>query len=818
MKKLTFKRIIALLLTGAALTVSACDEDKKPADPCVANPDDPACNEDPCVKNPDDPACNEDPCVKNPDDPTCSSDPCVANPNDPACSADPCVRNPNDPDCVKDPEFHDPDEEVVPDADGDTISDKNECLQGDPDTGDNCEDTDGDTIPDYKDDDSDNDTIPDKIEAFNGGDPKRQPGKCGVNSVPAYRSTDADLNDIPDAKEVGSDVNAPVDTDNDTVPDFCSPDNDGDGYDDTDEFTGFFNNEGKSMMECAPDATEPGTAETPFDCDGDTIPDYLDADSDGDTIEDVFESSEDTDEDGFIDRYDTDSDADTIPDKDERGKDERPADSDQDGVPDYLDLDSDNDGLPDSDEVFCDELDIFSSTLVDTDGDKQSDLAEYAIALANSADPKDYICKGDKNVKDFIEFYFELPLSGEESVDTLYFTPQITKADVFLNIDHTGSMESAVTNLQKYFTPVVISAVRERVPDSQFGLSIFGDKDCTPWELKQPMTADTDAFQTSLNKVKTDNCTTDFPEAGYHALYQIASSPAVGFREGALPIILHVTDAPSNNYGNVDGQKAFNQVKSIGARVVPLAIQFTEPVKEQLKADAKLIASETNSSVPVCAYQKPDGSWTCGETKCCTNGNCPNECGQNRNGVSPESDNSCTLAIHYEIPGYISKTIDGVNSLAYKTVLAIEALVKFGTYTVSTRIIGTEIPEAERASDDKTDTSCFISKIEALEFVSPDNATTAACLQNIKTQPADIGNVGYMNSFTDFAVGAAKADDPKSKLTFKVTAKNDNCVKSSTKARTYKAFIEVYNPATKLIFDRQEVAIIVPGVPEEKIN
>lgn len=809
MNTINFKRIIALLLTGAALTISACDDDKdKKQEIEITDPDPGEC------EDPNDPECSpaKDPCKDDPTKPECQTpDPCTVNPNDPACKADP-----------QDPNFKPPEEEVIPDADGDTISDKNECLQGDPETGAECEDTDGDTIPDYKDDDSDNDTIPDKLESFNDGDLKRAPGKCGMSPVPAYRSTDADMNEILDADEAGEDPTKPVDTDKDATPDFCSPDNDGDGHADVDEFLGFFNLEGKSMMECAPDATEPGSAQKPFDCDNDTIADYLDTDSDGDGLEDVFESSEDSDGDGFVDRYDFDSDNDTITDGDERGSGDKPADTDDDTIPDYLDLDSDNDGLPDKDEVFCDNLSIRSTIKTDTDEDGQSDLAEYAIAIANNADPKDYICMADKNVKDFIEFYFELPLSGEESSDTLYFTPQITKADVFLNIDETGSMQDAITNLQQHFTKVVVAAVRERVPDSQFGLSTFGDKEKDIWTLRQSITDNTSAFQAQLDKVAKKMYATDNPEAGYHALYKIASEPSVGFREGSLPIIIHVTDVPSNNNGGINAETAFAQVNKIGARVVPLALPFTAKDKNGdwpalLKADAELIASSTHSSVPICAYQNSDSSWVCGENKCCTNGYCTKDCGNYKSGVDAV-DGACTLAINYENANYITTSINGINALAYKTVLAIEALVKYGSYTVSTRVIGTEIPAEERASEDKTDTSCFISKIEALEFVGPENATTAACLKNIPTKAADVSGVGYNDSFTDFAVGAAKSDDPKSKLTFKVFAKNDNCVKPATKARTYKAFIEVYNPSTKLIFDRQEVAIIVPGVPEEKIN
>ena len=758
-------------------------------------------------------------------------------------------------------------DKTVPDEDGDTISDKNEgrYLLNDLES----VDTDGDTVPDYLDLDSDNDTIPDKIEAMNGGDPAVEPKICGDTDAFAFRTSDADENGILDKDEVGADVNKPVDSNNDTVPDYCSPDNDGDSFFDVDEIAGLTSPKTNlAGFDCNGDTLpdEFGTAEHPLDCDGDKIPDYLDTDSDNDTIEDIYELGLDTDGDGWVNNYDQDSDGDTIPDKDERGDEELPLDSDGDGNMDFLELDSDNDGLEDAIEVDCKTdcqkdctTDALARRFVDTDGDQQSDLAEYAIAKRFNVNPADLICSKTHGVKDHIDFYFELPMSGEEKSDGLVFEPKVSKADVFLNIDNTGSMDSAINILQQEFIKEVVPAVQQRVPDSAFGVSIFRDTDAKPvWQLYLPVTevkaegGENDPgyqkLKAALNSVKSSNDSTDMPEAGYESLYEIATKdvsqnsqawgkgvqPAAGtiggagFRVGALPIILHITDAPSNEKGH-NKQAAVNALNKIGARVIPLATPLTAKIEsgpdkgdwpELLRANSMEIAQAVNSVVPVCAYQKDDGDWACGENKCCTNDYCykPGTC-KTTSGEDPDTNGYCTLAVK-PMPalGYPAYS-GGPNALIYKTVLAIEAIVKYSTYDVSTRVVGEPIAAEDKVSpdDDKT-TACFIKRIEAVSYEPPANSVVSECLANIHTAKKDFSGNGYNDGFENFAVGVAMPESPKSKLTFNVVVQNNNCVKKSTETRSFTAKIQVVAPTTNMIFAEQEVSIIVPGTPKDQIK
>ncbi|MEJ8817095.1 hypothetical protein [Lacibacter sp. H407] len=190
-----------------------------------------------------------------------------------------------------------------PDADADGIMDSadgNDAAFGDADEM-APRDTDGDSIPDFRDLDSDNDGINDIIES----------GHPGL-----------------------------IDANNDGVVD--GPDADGDGIQDSaDGNDAVFGDAGEIA---------------PRDTDGDSVPDFRDLDSDNDGIGDLVESGHpgliDADNDGVVDGPDADGDGiqDSADGNDNLFGDAAtpaPKDTDADGTPDYRDLDSDNDGIKD---------------------------------------------------------------------------------------------------------------------------------------------------------------------------------------------------------------------------------------------------------------------------------------------------------------------------------------------------------------------------------------------------------------------------------------------------------------------------------------
>ena len=267
----------------------------------------------------------------------------------PAC----VVNNTLDSDCDH---ISDKDEGFDPSSPGALCTDNSQCTGGakplavskyqctfDGTTAKHCYlDTDGDGTIDAFDLDSDNDGINDSTEAGDS-DPTTPPADTDGDGWANFRDLDSDGDFISDTLEAKT-VSAPVDSDNDGVPDYLDSDSDNDGIPDRCEaveasvtlpdscqnttlITSAANLANTDMMLVAANML-PATA-------GDLKPDYLDLDSDGDGIPDKIEALQKP----------TDASSQSNP----------PANHDQglstaDLMPDYRDLDSDGDGVPDNQE------------------------------------------------------------------------------------------------------------------------------------------------------------------------------------------------------------------------------------------------------------------------------------------------------------------------------------------------------------------------------------------------------------------------------------------------------------------------------------
>jgi len=454
----------------------------------------------------------------------------------------------------------------VRDADGDGISDDNEDRTA-------GVDTDGDGVADYLDDDSDGDGIPDSFEASPGGAGAIPPDTDG-DGVPDFRDTDADGNGIPDG------VEGAIDSDGDGILDFRDIDNDGDSV--------------RDALEVGDDPS------MPIDFDGDGLPYYLDYDSDDDTIADLHEAiPPDTDDDGFIDRHDLDSDGDGWPDSEEAGDGDPltpPVDSDEDGTPDFRDLDSDNDGLGDSTERTLGT----DPTLADTDGDGVTDLIEIAGCAMGDAS-----CAGDpldpesspRTRGDFVFFepYMEAPTPPR---DTLDFSTNLQIADVYFLVDTTGSMSGAINNVRSSLSTAggIIEQVRAEIPNVWFGIGEYRDYgDAFIYRNQQDITDSVSDAQAGANRLSASGGG-DYAEGGIPAMWAVATGmgvpgaptrtdcPAGTFgypcwREGAVPILVMVADAPYHNgpSGNAYGgyltyAEALPAVMAARLRVIGAAV------------------------------------------------------------------------------------------------------------------------------------------------------------------------------------------------------------------------------------------------------
>ena len=856
-RKISRSLHITLTAFAAIAAFSACAD----VDDAINNqvPTTPACKGDDECTPPN--VCRMGKCVIVSTDPSDPNDP--NNPTDPN---DPTKPNPG-------PQWDDSD------SDGDTIIDYY----------DRCDtDTDNDTTPDCRDLDSDGDTIPDATEA--GATASGIPVDSDFDLIYDFLDSDSDDNGIPDSFEAGFDPTHPVDTDGDTLPDYADADNDDDGAIDSLEIPGLIALPGTNAQhpgrKCGTVWCPPGTPQSPWDSDNDTLPDYMDTDSDNDTIPDDIEGEADSDNDGILDRYDEDSDNDGTPDKDERNPDgtlTTAKDANGKTIYCFQTADCDGDALLDQFEVTCNGVSGRMNPDVDEDG--YPDGAEYVAAqyamvhgLLNGSkisSIEDLVCNPNLGVKDVFEFYFELPYGGTAKDDDLLFSPSIKKLDLVFNVDTTGSMEVAINNIKTNIGNIIMR-VRSMVEDSGFALTNFDDfpiGDCKlPGEYlingSGPYTVYSECGVASygdlpfrlLGAVSTnDNTVTNYTknplftirhgadgaESGAESLYQIATGKGVSwnagtvasqwyavdsgivqkktvswnagsiaprnnapgtwggvdFRQNSLPVVIHTTDVYSHDTAdntyltsfypeNLTYTSTVNdphytkdlvpELKSKGIRVITLSAPSADGdyYADEL-SQMTIWSRESNAIVPACAFED-----ACGPNKCCLGTNTADP-------ILINGEYKCVLTYQTAMSDVSTTLVKGV-----------DALVKYGTYEVATRLRG------EPIEGTNIDTSCFIKQVVATTYVPPPYDPEKSC--NPTAIPTSVKGSNYNNGFKNFAPGTSSVTRKGAELHFTVIAQNDNCVAPKNEAQVFTAYIDVYDPTTGVSFGERKVSIIVP--------
>lgn len=207
------------------------------------------------------------------------------------------------------------------------------------------------------------------------------------------------------------------------------------------------------------------------------------------------------------------------------------------------------------------------------------------------------------------DLVFVLPLGGPEQTTDLDFTVGVRALDLHFSVDTTGSFGGEIDELQDSLLDVVLPGIRARVPDATFGVSRFedfpiepfGDVDDRPFRLLQGQTTDDARAASGVAHLEPLGNGYDTPESSPEALYQIATGEGLtlggaqivapferdgsagslggaGFRRGALPVVVQVTDAPPHDdeqYGPPIDAHSLGEVeralRDLGARVVGIA-------------------------------------------------------------------------------------------------------------------------------------------------------------------------------------------------------------------------------------------------------
>lgn len=733
------------------------------------------------------------------------------------------------------------------------------CFGGEADACEAPVDTDGDGIADYRSLDNDGDGMLDIVEIsgfsliYDGGYvPARMCGaeRCVYGSaadpwdtdgdgVADYLSPDSDGDTIPDR------VEGELDSDGDTVADRYSLDSDGDGILDSVEYPlylKFVNTDGTETL-----------CYLSSDCDGDGLADNLEVTCDpelypmngGTSI-----TSPDKDGDGYADAAEY---AAAVYAAQQCEQDESRCILIEDPSGEIV-------RLLKPEQLICDPMfgvnDVFDFYFeLKYRGDTQNAVLDFRptvskLDLVINLDVTSSMQAEIDNIKQKLSTTI-IPGVRQRVEDSSFAISAFADFPVAVNADiHYGAPEENVRNGQTY------------QPD-------------VPWKLLQKSTKDTGLLNAAVQQF-TLTAGFDHPEAGYESLWQIAGADRVspesqtryrvmkdckngdgctatdefkaldivaneaghwggaGFREGTLPIVVHITDAPSHGSEGADMVKipgtdtvsgllsyAYNTeyvknsrtnhdvhklYQSRGIRLLSVyrrsAADAADEDKQHVAAGAQhpvLYDSslQTDAVVPACAFKTASG-WRCGSgdgARCCT-------VNTDLGYVVPEAD-GCVLSYGIENGGALSDTVvDGI-----------DALVKYGTYDVAARVVGAPFDvgvDVEPTCLAK-DTSSFIERVEAKAYIAPPQEPEHSC--NPQAVPARFNDAAYDNGFKEFATGTSSSAVEGAKLSFTVYASN-RCVKPKTEAQTFSAQIEVYNPTTGLVFGTRQVYVIVPGERE----
>lgn len=406
--------------------------------------------------------------------------------------------------------------------------------------------------------------------------------------------------------------------------------------------------------------------------------------------------------------------------------------------------DMDNDGIPDADEA----AHGTSPTNPDTDGDGLEDGVEV-LAGTNPTDASSTIPPTD--------FYVVLPYMDPPVLRELDFTARLGRGDIFFLVDTTGSMGTAIANVQSSLSSTIVPRVRDAIADVQMGVANYQDFPIDPYgspgdypfRLDQPMTADIPAVQAAVNRLALGNGN-DTPESLVEAIYEsvngtCASGAGFGqacFRDATHPIIVVVTDAESHN--GPGGANAYSGVS-------PTPRVYTDATGALNSREVKIVGAAVSISLPF-PFPIPGAG-----------GGRPHLEAFCRDTSSRALDGTLTV---YDSPGGSVSTsvIDGILDL----------------------VGSSEQDVTSRTLDDTMDAVDATRFIKAVRPIRATRATT-------------------FDDTTFYGVGGGTT------ITFEVRFENDFLPQESF-VQIFRAYIEVFDVASGTTLDRRNVYIVVPAV------
>ena len=409
-----------------------------------------------------------------------------------------------------------------------------------------------------------------------------------------------------------------------------------------------------------------------------------------------------------------------------------------------------------------------------------------------------------------------MPLGSSAQSFAATMLPALNKLDVAISMDTTGSMSTPITAVQGALNSTLGTAISALGISTAFGVSAFDDFPCSPYG-----TAGTDVPFRLLQRQTTDFATAqaaatrlslhaggDTPESGLEALFQIATGGGralsscsggtgtysvaafnnatnriagvadgtlggMGFRAGALPLVVHITDALSSARGEssypygATRTEALTAMRTLGGRIASIAVDTGAGLASGVAAELNTFATQTEAVVPACAWDFARPA-TCAPGQCCT--------GVNGAGVAA-TGGLCPLSYRASSP-----TSSTISTILLGAAERMQNNARFLTTLAPRR------DEAEFARSG-IDTSCLVDSIIANDIV-----TGGTCDPTTPTVNVTVN--GYQNAHTGDELGFD-------------LALNNNCIPSTGSLRAYVVYFDLLGP-NNTVLDTLSLSVAVP--------
>jgi len=448
------------------------------------------------------------------------------------------------------------------------------------------------------------------------------------------------------------------------------------------------------------------------------------------------------------------------------------------------------------------------------------------------------------------DFFFVLPYKDPNGPQNkpLDFSTKIPSLDVFFLMDATGSMDDEIDNLASALTKPttgVIDTIKANVADTEFGVGVLedfpinpygnlpGDPGCTglasnengdgtddqPFKPRVSIGSDATAVQTAVaglshiapnGQSKTIGCGNDLPEAGFEAVYQVATGAGltgptptsvptggVGFRPNAMPVIVDVSDAVSHGLdetavcnstsvayaGSVASvahsrQQTADALNNICARVVGISALGTAGATSCTAQEyMTYLSTQTNARVPPNAWDVGTRPANCGSAKCCT--------GLNGSGQDPDADGLCPEVFDVSTNG------TGVST---SVATGIEMLTRFAQFDVPTQTSGVMTDIDGNMLPAGYSTANFLRSVTPTSFMLPPPPPV------VPNPTIDANNLQF------------DGVTPGTVVTFTIDAFND-FIPQTDQAQIFEATISVTTNTCNQVLDTRTVLILVPPMP-----